>query len=241
MDMREGSAGRSARSLAARAASALAVGGVAVGVAVMTMAPAASAAGGGYTPGTPVPGGTATGLPGSVVTVTTIQPGGGKATAVVGASTISATVPAGTFSVPTQAVFTDAGGVSVTPSAGGTVIVTFGVGFYQNGTKVSGSFSPVKITVTNPSISSTTTVYFVVNGVLEPVSGATVSNGSATFTITSDPTVELTSALSATATAVPSATTVSTGEPFLLEGGVASVLVLGGALLLARSLRRRPA
>lgn len=199
----------------------------------------AAAAGGGYAPSTPTPGGTATGLPGSVVTVTTIQPSGGKATATIGTSSVTVTVPSGTFSVPTQAVFTDAASATVTPSNGGSVIVTFGLGFYQNGTKVTGTFPPVTVTISNASIGSNTTVYFVVNGALQAVSGATVSSGTATFTVTSDPTVELTNA--AAPTAVASATTVSTGEPFILEGGVAGLLVLAGGFLLIRARKRRTA
>jgi hypothetical protein len=54
----------------------LGIGGLAVGGAVLLAAPAAFAAGSGYTPSTPTPGGAATGLPGSVVTVTTLQPSG---------------------------------------------------------------------------------------------------------------------------------------------------------------------
>jgi hypothetical protein len=183
-------------------------------------APSALAAGTGYSPGPPTPGGTATGLPGSVVSVTTIQPSGGKGAATIGTSTVTTTVPSGTFSVPTQLVLTDAGSVTVNPSNGGSVIVTFGVGFYQDGTKVAGTFPPVTVTITNDSITPGTTVYFVVNGVLQAVSHPTTSLGSVSFVITSDPTVELVSAPSAT---VPAATTVSTGEPFVLEGAIAGL------------------
>ncbi len=217
----------------------LAVGGVVSGVVLAGLtvaAPHAFAAGTGYSPGAPAPGGTATGLPGSVVSVTTIQPSGGKGSATIGTSTVTTTVPSGTFSVPTELVVTDAGSVTVTPSNGGSVIVTFGVGFYQDGTKVAGTFPPVTVTIANDSITPGATVYFVVNGALEAVSHPTTSLGSVSFTITSDPTVEL---VSGPSTTVPAATTVSTGEPFLLEGGIAALLVVAGVLLLTRALTRR--
>lgn len=225
----------------------LAVGGLAVGGAVLFGAPAAFAAGSGYTPSPPAPGGTATGLPGSVVTVTTIQPSGGTGTSTIGSSTISASVPAGTFSVPTQLVVTDATSSALTPPNGGSAVVTFGVGFYQNGVKVTGSFPAVTVTVSSPSITAGSTVYLIEGTRLVAAAGATVKAGSATFTITSDPTVEIVAPSGAATTAapgssaVPGGTTVQTGKPFLLEGGVAGLLIAGGASTLFLVRRRRRA
>ena len=214
---------------------------VAAAAGVVGAAPLAFAAGNGYSPGTPTPGGTAPGLPGSVVCVNTEQPSGGKPSCSLGSATITVTVPPGTFSGPTQVVVTDAGSSSVTPPRGGAVVLTFGLGFYQNGSKVAGTFAPVTVTVSDPSITSGSSVYFVINGVLQPVSGATISNGSVTFKLSSDPTVEVTSPASTSSAQVAGATTVHTGEPFLLEGGLAALLVLGGSALLILAVTRRRA
>jgi len=201
-------------------------------------------AGSGYTPaGTPAVGGTATGLAGTVASTTTIQPSGGTATATVGSATIVATVPAGAFTGPVQLVETDATPSAVTPPGGGTPVVTFGIGIFANGVKVTGSFPAITVTVTSPSIVAGSLVYLVTAGALQAVSGASVTTGKATFTITSDPTIELATPVSATGTAsvtpISGATSVQTGKPFLLEGGLAAVLCAAGVLLLVASRRRR--
>ncbi len=211
---------------------------------------AAFAAGSGYTPATGGTGGTATGLPGSVVSSTTIQPSGGTANATIGNCTISVTVPAGAFTGPVQLTVTDASASSVAPPSGGTTVVTFGIGFYQNGSKVTGTFPAVTVTVSSPSITAGSTVYFVTGAGLQAVSGAAVQAGSVTFTITSDPVVEVATpasaaasgAVGATGVAISGATSAQTGKPFYLEALVAAALMAFGSLLLvALRLRRRTA
>lgn len=217
--------------------SCFALGTVAV---VATTAPA-FAAGNGYTPSnTPTPGGAATGLAGTVVTSTTIQPSGGTATGTVGTATISVSVPAGAFTGPVQVVLTDATASLVTSSAGST-IVTFGVGIFENGTKVTGTFPAITVTVHSSSITGGSAVYFVTGSGLQAVSGASVTNGSATFSITSDPVVELVAATAAAAAGspIPGATVGVTGKPFLLEGAIAASLMAFGALLLIGLIFRR--
>lgn len=222
-----------------------------VGVSTLLVPAIASAAGSGYTPAaSPTTGGTASGLAGTVVSSTTIQPSGGTATGTVGTATISVDVPAGDFPNPVQAVLTNASGSSVTPASGGTVVATFGIGFYENGTKVTGTFPAVTVTVTSPSITAGSTVYLVEGTTLVAASGASVKAGSATFTITSDPTVEIVApvattaaaAASTSATPISGATTAETGKPFLLEEGIAGALVaFGAALFVGLRLRRRSA
>jgi len=214
----------------------------------ITLTPAAAfAAGSGYTPATGGSGTTATGLPGSVVSSTTIQPSGGTANATIGNCTITVNVPAGAFTGPVQVTITDASASSVTPPSGATTVVTFGVGFYQNGVKVTGTFPAVTVTVSSPSITAGSTVYFVTGSGLQSVSGAAVKAGSVTFTITSDPVVEVATPVSAAATsaagtAISGATSAQTGKPFYLEGLLAAALTAFGALLLvALRLRRRTA
>ena len=207
---------------------------------------AAFAAGTGYTPAAPTPGGTATGLPGSVVSTTTIQPSGGTANATVGSATITVTVPAGTFTGAVQVVTTDASSSAVAAPGGGTTVVTFGIGVYVNGAKVTGTFPAITITVSSPSIVAGSTVYLVTGSGLQSVSGSSVKAGSATFTITSDPVVEVatpaaaTAAAAATGAAITGATSAATGKPFFLETLVAAgLLALGTLLLVALRVRRR--
>jgi hypothetical protein len=210
-------------------------------VVVGTAGPA-FAAGSGYTPGgNPSPGGTATGLPGTVITSTAVQPTGGTVSATVGTASISVDVPAGTFTSATQLVVTDATSSAVTPSSG-SVVVTFGVGFFVNGTKVSGSFPSVTVTVSVPGAASGDTVYLVSGGALSPVSGASVSSGAVTFTITEDPVIELVSApggATAGTGAIAGGSTVQTGRPVVGQlAGAFLLLLVGGVLLAVRRLRR---
>lgn len=218
------------------------IGLLAAGV-VLAAPTAAFAAGTGYTPGAAAPGGAATGLPGNVVSTTTIQPSGGTANATVGSTSIAASVPAGAFTGPVQLVMTDASSSAVAAAGGASTVVTFGVGFYVNGTKVTGTFPAVTITVSSPSITAGSTVYLVTASGLQAVSGASVKAGSATFTITSDPVIEVATpaAASATATgaAITGATTAQTGKPFFLEGLIAAGLFALGTLLLVGLLVRR--
>ncbi len=211
-----------------------------VGLAAPT---AAFAAGTGYTPGAAAPGGAATGLPGNIVSTTTIQPSGGTANATVGSTSISASVPAGAFTGPVQLVMTDASSSAVAAAGGASTVVTFGVGFYVNGTKVTGTFPAVTITVSSPSITAGSTVYLVTASGLQAVSGDSVKEGSATFTITSDPVIEVATPVAATATAtgaaITGATTAQTGKPFLLQGLIAAGLFTLGTLLLVGLLVRR--
>ncbi len=222
---------------------AVAAGGVAMAGALFVAPATAYGAGTGYTPGgTPTPGGTAAGLAGTVASTTTIQPGGGVATGSVGSSTITATVPAGAFTGAVQVVITDASSSAVVPPGGGSPIVTFGIGIYSDGVKESGSFPAVSITVSSSAITAGSTVYLVTGSGLQSVSGDAVKAGSATFSITSDPTVEVAAtSVAATAvgsTAIAGATSSQTGKPFILEGAVAALLCAVGVMLLVVVRRR---
>ncbi len=260
--MRRGTSWSGRRSLAAPAAVLALALLASLGAAASALAgpTQAYAAGSGYTPaGTPTTGGSATGLAGTVVTSTTIQPSGGTASGVVGSSTITATVPPGTFTGAVQVVVTDATSSYLAPSSGGSPVVTFGIGIYVNGSKVTGTFPAISVTVTSPAITVGSTVYLVTGSGLQAATGATVRAGSATFSITSDPVVEVTAPVATTAsggtgtavggtggtssgTAIAGATSGETGMPFLLEELVAVALLAFGALILvALRLRRRTA
>jgi hypothetical protein len=152
-------------------------------------------------------------------------------------------------------VITDATSSTVTPTDGGKPVVTFGIGVFENGTKVTGTFPAITVTVNSPSIKAGATEDFVINGVLQVISGAAATNGSATFTITSDPIVEVVAPAATTTaaagsagsagtagSAIAGATSGQTGKPFILEGGLAVGLILiGGVMLVGLRLRRRPA
>jgi hypothetical protein len=207
---------------------------------------AAFAAGSGYTPtgtGNAAPGGAASGLAGTIILSTTIQPSGGTATATIGSATITATVKTGTFPDTIQVIITDASSSSITPPAGGRSVVTFGIGIFENGSKITGTFPAIAVTVTSTAITAGSTIYFVTGMTLQSVGGASVTTGSAAFTITSDPTVEVVAPINAVSTTpIAGATSGQTGKPFLFEGGVAIALVsLGGLMLVALLVRRRSA
>jgi hypothetical protein len=258
--MRRGTSWRGRGSLAAPAAILVLALLASLGAAAsaLTGPTRAYAAGSGYTPtGAPTTGGSATGLAGTVVTSTTIQPSGGTASGVVGSSTITATVPPGAFTGAVQVVVTDATSSYLAPGSGGTPVVTFGIGIYVNGSKVTGTFPAISVTVTSPAITVGSTVYLVTGSGLQAATGAAVHAGSATFSITSDPVVEVTAPVATTAagttasggtggtasgTAIAGATSGETGKPFLLEEMVAVALLAFGALILvALRLRRRTA
>jgi hypothetical protein len=129
---------------------------------------------------------------------------------------------------------TDAQAAAVAPTSGSTV-VTVGIGFFVNGTKVTGTFPAVPVTISCASIAAGSTVYFVNGSSLQAISGASVASGSVTFNVTSDPTVQVVSASSS----VPGASNVITGKPFLLEGILAIGLVASGSLMLRRLRHRR--
>ena len=227
---------RHANGWVCRATGAVAIGLLALGGAVIA-SPLASAAGTGYAPGTaPHTGATAPGLHGKVVKVCTLQPAGGPCAATIGDTSITASVTSGTFAVPTTCVVTDADSTALAGPGGAQVVVAFGFGCYQNGTKLTGSFSPpVLVTVSSPQIVTGSKVYFRESTELEAVT-ASVTSGKATFPVNEDPTVEVT----APTVALTGATTVHTGEPFALEGAIADLLVLAGSVLIGwLALRRR--
>jgi hypothetical protein len=214
--------------------------GVAAAASVLGTA-TAFAAGSGYTPS----GGTGTpaGVPGgftSVLTTGTVQPSGGTVTGSDNGDTVTVTVPAGALTQPAQVVLT-AGDVSQIGSAGQAgkdAVVAVGISVMVNGAKFTGTF-PTPITVTiagNFASGDEVVVYDPSTAGWSPVPGATIANGTATFEITSDPDVAV---LAPTSSAVSGATSASTGKPFILEGGAATALVVGGSLFAWRFRRPR--
>ncbi len=144
-------------------------------------------------------------------------------------------MPAGVLPDGSQLVITDNSTHETSPASGYTVVLSYGIAVCLNGVKYTGSFSPVPVSVTGSNLISGAQL-FVLNGTTyQQVTGATVSVGSITYSLTSDPTYEAAvPSSSVTATAIPNATVVVTGKPFLLEGIVAFLLFAMGVFLLIR-------
>lgn len=204
--------------------------------ALIALPSAASAQGYAPTP-TPTPT-TPPGVSGTVVSTCTVQPSGGSCTATVNGCTITTTIPPGAFTIPTQILFST--GAAPT-GVSGTVVCTFGISVVQNGSKITGTFSPAAaLTVTSGSIAVGD----------ELVRGSTViatatAAGSVSSSFDSDPNFAVvapavTTAAPSAVSAVPSATAPVTGKPFALEELAASLLVGVGVLgLVVPRLRRR--
>ncbi len=242
--------GWSAKVQPARLAAAAAV----AAIVALSMAGPAGAAGSSYTGGGTSTG-TSTGGTGAppgyttVLTTQTVQPAGGTVTTTGGGSTITVVVPAGATPSAIQIEITEGTLSALTglPS-GSTPVLAYGITILLNGQKDTATFSPpLKVTISNPTITSANSIViwdpatssFVPATQATTVSGATVSSGSVTFDITSDPYTALLAGSATSTTPVAGATTPSTGVPWLTELVVGLALIAGG-LLVALRLRRSP-
>lgn len=199
--------------------------------------------GSGTTGGAPTPTGFT-----DIVTTQTIQPSGGTVNATAGSTTVTVTVPSGAFAAPVQVVVSSGttSGLSDLPS-GAQPTLAIGIGFEQNGQKVTGTFnSPVTVTISNPSITTAdqVVIYDPSTGTYVPVSQATnvanvsVTNGKVTFQVLADPyIVLLASSSTSAAPAITGATSPVTGVPVVTEAVLGGVFVMAG-LMLALRLRR---
>jgi hypothetical protein len=215
------------------------MGVLGLGLSVAIATPA-GAAGSGYTPPSPPPSNppTPTTCPaGNVITSLTIPPGGGSVSATVDGSTVTVTVPAGSFPDGAQVAIVEFS-AAVAPT-GDSIVLAFGIDFCVNGAKYQGTFSPgATVTVANPAIRPGQTLYQQIGTTLVPLT-AQISNGSLSFSIDTDPNFVLVAAVGPAATIIPGATNVVTGKPFLLEELVGGLLVLVGSTLLFLRLRLR--
>jgi hypothetical protein len=202
----------------------------------------AFAAGTDYSGGSPPgsPSVSAACAPGSVITTQTVPSTGGTVSGTDGQYGIAVTIPSGAFSSSLQVIIYD-DSASAVPVSGSSVVLTVGVALCQNGNKVSGSFSPpVTVGISGPNITSSSASYLLVGSTLEPVSNPNATAGSITCSFSSDAVCQVTTPnASETAAAIPNATSVVTGKPFLLEGLIAGGLFVFGVLLLLRLRFRR--
>jgi hypothetical protein len=182
-----------------------------------------------------------------VVSSLIVTSSGGNLGGSADGSTASVVIPAGALPVGSQIVLTSgaSSGIAVGSSAG-TVVAAFGVTVLTpQGQVMTGSFAgSITLTITNPAIASTDRVVEVTGpGTTIAAPNAQVTNGSATVTFSSDPDFAVvSSSTAATPTptgSVPGATSVTTGEPFVGEGILAGLLVVGGASVAVMATRRR--
>jgi hypothetical protein len=155
----------------------------------------------------------------------------------IGSFTITITVPAGDLPAGSQLVITS---VTNTAPGGYVVLVEFGVGAFDNGTKLTSAFAaPLTATVNGPAFTSGTRVFTVTSTGTTPVS-ATFSGNSISFAVPSDPVYQADNpgATTAAATTSGSGTTPAlTGANLIPEIVTGSILVLLGAMLLVGTRR----
>jgi len=213
------------------ARAAVAAGAALAGVALVPSV--AWAAGSGYSP--PSSGSTTTAPGGFSDVLANQQVGsaGGTLTTPVGSATVTIDVPSGTFSSPVDVTVTTPTDTAAIPNA----VVAFSISVESNGAPVSGTFSAITVTVKDSALVPGDSIDYWNGSSYVAYPNATVGNGTATITITSDPTfVVMPPATTSNegSTTVAGATTPHTGIPvdgILLAG--AAALVTGGAALIA--------
>jgi hypothetical protein len=176
----------------------------------------------------------------AVVTTQTITPAGGTVGPVtVAGASVTVHVPAGAFPSDVQIVITAPDLAAVPPSPGFVVVAGVGVGVSVNGTKYAGQFlKPITIDVSSPKITASSEVGAWTGSAFVTDTSSTVSVGMASITMDTDAAF-IVQAPTAAKAPVPGATAPVTGEPFLGEGILAGLLVLGGTGAVFMSRRRR--
>jgi hypothetical protein len=195
----------------------------------------------------------ASGVPGGFGSVLTTQPvamTGGSVTATVGANTITVTVPSGALTEDSEVTITSgtASAIGNAGVSGDDAVIGIGINVTDtSGTKFTGTFgTPISVTISgtfNPADS--VVLYDVTSSSWQTVSGASVTSGLVSFSISSDPDIAVlapeaaTSSVVDTPPVVAGATDVTTGKPFLLEGILAGALILTGTVAFLRLRRRK--
>ena len=177
----------------------------------------------------------------ALVTTVTITPAGGViGPLMVDGAEVTIHVPAAAFPEDVQVTVTAPDLSGITPTPGFTVVAGVGVEITLNGAPYPGTFLlPVTVTITSPRITASSEVV-VWNGssfVNDP--NSTTMAGSASVSFDSDPAFAVETPTASRTAPVPGATAPVTGEPFLGEGILAGLLVLGGTGGLVMSRRRR--
>jgi hypothetical protein len=177
----------------------------------------------------------------AVVTTQTVGPAGGNVGPVtVAGASVTVHIPAGAFSSPMQVVITAPDLAAVPPAPGMVVVAGVGVGVDLNGAKYSGTFSkPITIDIASPKITASSEVGTWNGSMFVTDPSATVTAGMASISMGADAAFIVQSPTAPKPAPVPGATSPVTGEPFLGEGILAGLLVLGGTGAIVASRRRR--
>ena len=183
--------------------------------------------------------------PGGFSSVVTSQPitaaaGGTVGPAMVAGADVTVHVPAGAFSGDVQIVLTEPDLAAVPTAPGFMVVAGVGVGVSINGTPYQGTFlKPITVDISSPKITASSEVGAWTGSAFVPDTSSMLSAGMATITMDSDAAFIVLSPIAPAPAPVPSATSPVTGEPFLGEGILAGLLLLGGTGALFTSRRRR--
>jgi hypothetical protein len=177
----------------------------------------------------------------AVVTTATIGPGGGTVgPAPCDGGTITVTIPAGAVAGTVQVTIVCPDLAMITPLPHFRNVIGGGILVTQNGSPYPGTFMKQATATFGDSGISAASAARVWNGasfVSDP--DATNVAGASAVGFDSDPYFVIDSPVSVTVVTVPHATVPVTGEPFVGEGILAGVLVLGGTGGVVLSRRRR--
>jgi hypothetical protein len=177
----------------------------------------------------------------TVVTNQTVGPAGGTVgPADVAGSEVTIHIPAGAFPADVQIVVTEPDLGAVPPTSGYMVVAGVGIGVSINGAPYPGTFlMPITVDITSPKITASSEVGAWTGSAFVTDTGSTVSAGMASITMDSDAAFIVQSPMAPKPAPVSGATTPVTGEPFIGEGILAGLLVLGGTGAIFTSRRRR--
>ena len=149
-------------------------------------------------------------------------------------------VPPGAFPADVQIVITAPDLAAVPRTRGFTVVAGVGVGVSIDGVPYPGMFlKAITVDISSPKIDASSMVGTWNGSAFVTDPSSAVSAGMATISMDNDAAFIVQSPLAPRPAPVPSATTPVTGEPFLGEGILAGLLVLGGTGGIALSRRRR--
>jgi hypothetical protein len=198
-----------------------------------TPGPGASGGGGNGGSGNPAPNST-------TCPTITINPGTGGSGSCNGVTVTLPAQPAGPCLNIIATITVNAVGAIAPPNppAGFHQVYAVTVAFTcsNTGAKYTGSFTPTAtVTVTNPSIQPGQPIFEFAGGTWSQVTNATVTAGSATFSVAGDPQFVF------YAPAISGATLAVTGKPVVGEGILAGALFALGLLGMWRVTRRRTA
>ena len=176
----------------------------------------------------------------------TVPPTGGAVTCTVDGYTITVTLPAnaaGGDSLEIIITLSQTGGVVIPVAKPGyDIVLLAGISIIDvaTGQKFTGTLNPlVTVTVTNPTIASSDQVATYQQGAWTNGLSVTISNGSFSIPITSDPDIALLAPATASGTPIAGATVAATGVPVRGDLILGSGLVLLGLAGVAFVVRRR--